>query len=203
MRLLYGTSNPAKLSAMRKWLAELPLEIDGLDATAPSAPEEGKTPLQNARQKALFYYHLYRKPVFSCDSGIEILGVPEAKNPGVHARRPEGKSLTDEEMIAHYASLALQYGKDGFLPARYLNAICLITEDGTLFEYDGEDICSDLFLLSDKPHARRTPGWPLDSLSATAKQKAYWFDLSPQEQAASYKDLRPGFIAFFHRTLKL
>ncbi len=203
MRLIYGTGNPAKLKAMRDWLCGLPILIDGLDHGAPSAPEDGKTPLQNARQKALFYYNLYRRPVFSCDSGIEILGVPQSKNPGVHARRPEGKSLTDAEMIAHYAALAGEYGRDGFLPARYLNAICLITEDGTLFEHNGDDICSDLFLLADKPHARHTPGWPLDSLSVSAEKKAYWFDLSPEEQALSHKDLRPGFLTFFRDALKL
>ena len=203
MRLLYGTGNPAKLNAMIAWLCDLPLEIKGLDASAPTAPEDGKTPLQNARQKALFYYGLYRLPVFSCDSGLEILNVPQDKNPGVHARRPEGKALSDDEMIAYYADLAKAYGKDGFLPARYVNAICLITADGTMLEYDGEDICSDLYLLSSKPHAMRTQGWPLDSLSVSLATKAYWFDMPAAEKEKSHKDLRPGFIRFFQDALKL
>lgn len=201
--LLYGTGNPAKLDAMRDWLSDLPILIDGLDEHAPAVPEDGITPLENARQKAITYFQTYQRPVFSCDSGLVLTGVPVKKNPGVHARRPEGKPLSDEEMLLHYASLTREYGKDGFLPARYQNAICLVMDDGIFMEYDGEDICSDIFLLSDKPHPMRTPGWPLDSLSVSIQSGKYWFDLLEEERRLSHKDLRPGFVEFFRQALHL
>jgi 8-oxo-dGTP diphosphatase len=200
---MYGTGNPAKLNAMRDWLSDLPVSIDGLDENAQHVPENGSTPLENARQKAKAYFQTYQRPVFSCDSGLVLPGVPDRKNPGVHARRPEGKPLSDEEMLAYYAGLAREYGKDGLLPARYQNAVCLVINDGIFMEYDGEDICSDIFLLSDKPHPMRTPGWPLDSLSVSARSGRYWFDLSEEERRLSHKDLRPGFVNFFRKELHL
>jgi 8-oxo-dGTP diphosphatase len=181
LKLLYGTGNPAKLDAMREWLSELPILISGLDEHAPPVPEDGFTPLENARQKALCYYSAYLRPVFSCDSGLVLSKVPEEKNPGVHARRPGGKPLSDEEMLAYYAGLVREYGRDGFLPARYQNAICLVMDGGVQVEYDGDDICSDTFLLADKPHPMRTPGWPLDSLSVSMQAGKYWFDMSTEE----------------------
>ena len=198
-RILYGTGNPAKLNAMREWLSGLPLVIDGLTSCAPQAPEDGRTPLENARQKALCYYQAYRRPVFSCDSGLMLSSVPHDLNPGVHARRPLGAPLSDGEMLLYYANLAREYGRDGFLQARYQNAVCLVMEDGRCLEYDGDDICSDMFLLADKPHPMRTPGWPLDSLSVSAETGKYWFDMAAEERLASHRDLRPGFAGFFSR----
>jgi XTP/dITP diphosphohydrolase len=202
-RLLYGTGNKAKLNAMREWLKDLPIKIDALEDIVPDVPEDGKTPLQNARQKAAAYYAVLLRPVFSCDSGLIIQDVPEEMNPGVHARRPQGKSLSDGEMISYYAQLAKAFGHNGLLHARYQNAICLVINENTCFEHDGEDICSDTFLLADKPHPMRTPGWPLDSLSVSAKTGMYWFDMPLNERLSSHKDLRPGFENFFTRALNL
>ena len=73
MKLLYGTGNPAKISAMRQRLKELDIELTGLEDMKeqgyeiPVAPENGSTPLENARQKALAYYKAFHMPVFSCD----------------------------------------------------------------------------------------------------------------------------------------
>jgi len=203
LRLLYGTGNPAKLSAMRAWLCELPIIIEGLTDIAPSVPEDGKTPLENAHQKAVCYYRTYKIPVFSCDSGLLLSGVPEDKNPGIHARRPQGKPLSDEEMLSYYAGLTREYGQDGYIPARYQNAICLVKDDIVCVEYDGEDICSDTFLLTEKPHPQRTPGWPLDSLSVSTLTKRYWFDMSEEDRLLSHRDLRPGFVNFFRRAFGL
>ena len=113
MRLLYGTGNAAKLEAMRRRLAELDLEILGLedmDKEAPYVPENGRTPLENARQKAFAYYEAFGIPVFSCDSGLYFQGVPEEVQPGVHVRTVGGKYLTDEEMLEYYGGLARKYG---------------------------------------------------------------------------------------------
>ncbi len=203
LRLLYGTGNPAKLQAMQEWLNDLPIEVGKLEDNAPDVPEDGRTVLENAREKAAGYYTAYRCPVFSCDSGLVLSGVPDDKNPGVHARRPGGKPLDDEGMIAYYTGLVREYGQNGFLKAKYQNAICLVLDDGRMLEYDGEDICSDMFLLSDKPHPMRTPGWPLDSLSVSLETGKYWFDMTEEERLASHKDLRPGFVNFFLKALNL
>ena len=56
MKLLYGTGNPAKLSAMKSRLESLDIELISLNdlraegKTIPEVPENGNTPLENARQ---------------------------------------------------------------------------------------------------------------------------------------------------------
>ena len=76
MKVLYGTGNQAKLSAMKHRLEQLDIELISLNDLKtegyriPNAPEDGKTPLENARQKAQIYYNAFHIPVFSCDSGM-------------------------------------------------------------------------------------------------------------------------------------
>ncbi len=56
MKLLYGTGNPAKLEYIRKCLSQITVEIIGLKdlkMDIPDVPEDGNTPLENARQKAV------------------------------------------------------------------------------------------------------------------------------------------------------
>ena len=71
IRLLYGTGNPAKLDSMRRQLEGTGIELLGLrdmPGTPVNVDESGRSPLENARIKALAYYRQYGVPVFSCDS---------------------------------------------------------------------------------------------------------------------------------------
>lgn len=66
MKILYGTGNPAKLDAMRKRLEPLAIELIGLKDLSREIPdilEQGTTPLENARQKAVAYYKAFHIPV--------------------------------------------------------------------------------------------------------------------------------------------
>ena len=78
MELIYGTGNPAKLKFMRREIRGLPIELISLGQAAErdgialaDVEESGRDPLENARIKACAYYRLFRKPVFSCDSGLK------------------------------------------------------------------------------------------------------------------------------------
>lgn len=105
MKLLYGTGNLAKLSAMRNRLEQLDIELIGLNdlraegKIIPEVIEDGNTPLENARLKAMAYYEAFQIPVFSCDSGLYFDNVPDEVQPGVHVRNVNGKCLSDDEMI--------------------------------------------------------------------------------------------------------
>jgi 8-oxo-dGTP diphosphatase len=72
LQLIYATTNPAKIASMRTCLSNTGIEIIGLNefGTLPDAPEEGNVPMENARQKAQFYFNIIKKPLFSCDSGL-------------------------------------------------------------------------------------------------------------------------------------
>lgn len=205
MKLLYGTGNRAKLSAMRSRLKQLDIELIGLDdlraegKTIPQVVEDGKAPLENARLKATAYYEAFHIPVFSCDSGLYFDNVSEAIQPGVHVRNVNGKCLTDDEMIDYYSGLVKIYGN---LVARYRNAICFVQDDTHIYEAMEPSMESEKFILTDKPHSIvRKKGFPLDSISLDIKTNKYYYDLPVDrlEQVA----VEDGFLDFFKRVLDL
>lgn len=203
MRLLYGTGNTAKLSAMRNRLEQLDIELIGLGdlraegRTVPNVTEDGSTPLENARLKAMAYYKAFQIPVFSCDSGLYFDNVPEEVQPGVHVRNVHGKCLSDDEMLEYYSGLVKVYGN---LVARYRNAICFVMDDKHIYEAMEPSMESERFILTDRPHSTiRKEGFPLDSISLDMKTNQYYYDLpeSRLEQVA----VEDGFLEFFKKVL--
>lgn len=179
MKLLYGTYNPAKLAVMRRRLAHLHIELMGLtelSSPPPDVEETGDTPLENARLKAIAYRDATGMTTLSADSGLYLDGLPDAEQPAVHARRMRGTRMDDEEMIAYYAALARRLG--GRATARYRNALCIAFADGRVVDVFDDSVASAPFYLADTPHARRTKGFPLDSLSVDIATGQYYFDLS-------------------------
>ena len=194
---LYGTGNPAKLTHMRNMLAPLDVQIIGvneLGITLPEADESGNSPLENARIKALVYYEALRRPVFSCDTGLYINGLPDSEQPGVHVRRVNGRQLSDDEMITHYSSIAKRLG--GRATARYHNAICLVADGGKRYEHFGSDIASSAFYIADAPHASRVKGFPLDCLAVNMRTGQYYCD-ETTTRAHEDTGMASGFQAFF------
>lgn len=205
MKLLYGTGNPAKLAAMRCRLEKLHIELTGLNdlkaqgIIIPRVPEDGNTPLENARQKATAYYEAFHMPVFSCDSGLYFDNVPEEIQPGVHVRNVNGKCLSDEEMMEYYAGLVGQYGN---LTARYKNAICFVMDEKHIYEAMEPSMESGKFILTDIPHsAVREKGFPLDSMSVDISTNKYYYDL-PADRLGQIA-VEDGFLLFFQKVLNL
>ena len=205
MKLLYGTGNPAKFYAMERRLENLGIELISLNdlkaegITIPQVPEDGNTPLENARQKAMAYYEAFQIPVFSCDSGLYFDNVPDEVQPGVHVRTINGKCLSDEQMIEYYAGLVRQYGN---LTARYKNAICVVMDEKHIYEAMEASMESEKFILTDIPHSIvRKKGFPLDSMSIDIKTNKYYYDLPADklEQVA----VEDGFLLFFQKVLNL
>lgn len=197
MKLLYATGNPAKITAMQNRLKKLGIELIGLkdlNREIPRVTEDGSTPLENAVKKALGYYEAFRMPLFSCDSGLYIDGIPENLQPGIHVRTINGKYLTDAEMMEYYSSLAVRYGD---LTARYRNAICLVLDKDHIYRAMDESMASRPFIITSRPHARRKEGFPLDSLSVDIRTGKYYYDLETEEldQVA----VEDGFLNFFRK----
>mgnify|MGYP002511877554 CR=1 FL=1 len=209
MEIIYGTGNSAKISYMQRALKALPLEIVGVkqaadkkSLTLPEVEETGRTPFENARQKAQEYYRLFHSPVFSCDSGLYLwnhtTGQPlaEEKQPGVHVRRIGGR-YTDDELLAHYITLVREYGP---IRARYKSAICLIWDEELWTESMDESLWGQPFLLADKPHVKRVEGFPLDSISLDIKTGRYFYDMEKDSQDDLVSER--GFAQFFEDFLK-
>lgn len=198
MELLYATSNPAKYTAMRDALQPLGVSLRSLrDMEQVSvAPEEGSTPVENARQKALFYYDHYGIPLFSCDSGLYLENLPQELQPGLHVRSPQGVYLDDQAMLDYYGGLAARYGD---IVARYHNAICLVLNREHICESMDESLASERFLITAKPHEIRRPGFPLDSISKRLDTGAYYYDVNAHDadDLVGYE----GFVEFFRSSL--
>lgn len=183
--IFYGTNNAAKVNYLKKIAEGISadtiekIEIIGINELQNidhNIDESGKEPLENAKIKAFHYYGQIKKPVFSIDSGLFFENIEYQDQPGTHVRRVNGKTLTDEEMIAYYSSLAEKYG--GEITGYYKNAMCLIINDKTIIEKDDGKINTERFILSSKAHDKRVPGWPLDSLSKDLKSGKYFFDIN-------------------------
>ena len=203
MKLLYGTGNLAKLSAMRNRLEQLDIELIGLNdlraegKIIPEVIEDGNTPLENARLKAMAYYEAFQIPVFSCDSGLYFDNVPDEVQPGVHVRNVNGKCLSDDEMIDYYSGLVKAYGN---LVARYRNAICFVMDNTHIYEAMEPSMESEKFILTDKPHSTiRKEGFPLDSISLDIKTNKYYYDL-PEDKLEQVA-VEDGFLEFFKNVL--
>ncbi len=205
MELIYGTGNDAKLAYMRRTLSDLPLQITGLlDAAKirgielPKVEENGNTPLENARQKAEAYFALFHSPVNSCDSGQNlndhITGEqhPQEVRPRNHVRGRGEKRLSDEELLTHYVGLVKKYGR---IRARYQNAICLIFNEEIRQESMEENLWGEPFLLTDVPHTKKVPGFPLDGISIDIKTGRYFYDLENNSQDEIVSN--SGFSLFF------
>ena len=196
MNLLYGTTNKSKLRTMQARVVSLGIKLLSLtDVSAPKLhiEENGNSPLENARIKARAYFDALQTPLFSCDSGLYIEGLPDARQPGINVRGP-GDHMTDADALAYYASLATEMG--GKMVAQYINAICFIDQHGKVHEYMGESIASKKFYLVDTPHAIRKEGFPLDSLSVHIPSGEYYYDLED-----GWDDEYSGFVDFFKRTM--
>ena len=205
MKLLYGTGNPAKLSAMKSRLEQLDIELIGLnDLEAegniiPEVVENGNTPLENARLKALAYYEAFHIPVFSCDSGLYFDNVSDEIQPGVHVRNSKVKCLSDDEMLKYYSGLVKNYGK---LVARYRNAICFVMDEKHVYEAMEPNMESEKFILTDNPHSTvRKEGFPLDSISIDIRTGKYYYDL-PEDKLEQVA-VEDGFLEFFKKVLNL
>lgn len=200
MKILYGTTNQGKLHAMKKSVEGLDIELIGLrdmEGNLPDIVENGKSPLENAEIKARAYYEAFHMPVFSCDSGLYFDELTEDEQPGIHVRRVDGIELTDEKMIAHYASLAERYG--GRITGRYRNAIYFILDENHHYSSMDMSIATESFALVTKPHAKRVPGFPLDSLSVDIATGEYYYDLEVKDVSTSVDD---GVRAFFKGIFK-
>lgn len=210
MELIYGTGNPAKIKFMRRALCGLPCEIIGLTEAAqkmkialPEIEENGKNPLENARIKALAYFKLFGRPVFSCDSGLYLWNyetgemLPEKLQPGIHVRGESKKRLTDEELLGKYIEMVKKHGT---ILARYKNGICLIVDEKHVYEGMEEELWGEPFLLTDTPHRKIIAGFPLDSISVQLTSGKYYYDLETdaQDDIAAKK----GFKKFFENCLE-
>lgn len=200
--LVYATRNPAKLAVMEQYLAGTGIVLQslgeveaGMGMAFPKVEEDGNSPLENAIKKARAYYEICRRPLFSCDSGLFIEGLPPAEQPGVCVRRVGGRELDDEEMQAHYLEIVKRLG--GRCLAQYRNAICLVLDEKRVYTCEGDAISGEAFYLTMEVRPRQRAGFPLDAMSADRKTGRHFYDLEEETE----EEMKRGIADFFRRCL--
>ncbi len=179
MRMLFGTSNEAKIDILRGKLVNTDIELVSprdLNVEVLNIVEANTSLVDNARTKAETYYDTYHIPTIACDEGLYIDGLDRSKQPGLNIRTVNGKRLTDEEMLEYYSNLAKSH--NGKLIAYYKAAIYIKITDELSFCSNGINMTSDKFLLVGKRHPYIRPGYPLDSLSVDIETNKYFYDIN-------------------------
>ena len=100
MKVLFATTNPAKVKKYKKALEERGIELltlKNLDINI-KVEETGKNAIENAYIKAKTYYEVAHMPTIGMDNCLFVEELSEEEQPGTHVRRINGKELTDEEM---------------------------------------------------------------------------------------------------------
>ena len=178
MKVLFATTNPAKVKKYKEKLEKQNIEvltINDLDFKL-SIEENGKNAIENALIKAKAYYEIAKIPTIGMDNCLYIEELPEEKQPGTHVRRVNGKELTDEEMINYYTDLVKEYG--GRLTAKWVYGLVV---------YDGKKVeqyswSKAHFYFVDKPCKERNPGYPLDSITINPESNQYWLEMTQEDK---------------------
>lgn len=185
-KILFATTNPAKVNRFSKKLLEQGIElISLLDINQKiNIEENGKNAIENALIKAKCCYQAVGIPTMATDDTLFLEGVPVNKQPGVYVRRINGKRLSDEEEIEYYSNLVKEYGKEGKLIAKYVYGLALVTKDKEqTYTWDSED-----FYIIDKPSEKLQPGYPLNSISIDIKSGKYFTDITSEEKDGTHDD---------------
>lgn len=178
MKVLFATTNPAKVKKYREELKKRGIElltINDLEINL-NVEETGKNALENAYIKAKAYYDETHITTIGMDNNLFIEELSEEEQPGTHVRRINGKTLTDDEMIEYYINLVRTHG--GKLTAKWVYGMVI---------YNGKEKkeytwCKDHFYFIDKPCQKRNPGYPLDSISIIPELNKYFLDLTEEEK---------------------
>ncbi len=199
MKVLFATTNPAKVSKYKKELKEKGIElitINDLDIKL-NIEESGKDAIENAYIKAKTYYEATKIPTIGMDNSLFIEELPKEKQPGTHIRRVNGKELTDEEMIEYYTNLVKEYGDK--LTAKWVYGMVIFKEN----EVEQYSWSKDHFYFVSKPSEKRNPGYPLDSISIMPEVNKYFLELTEEDKKQyKKKDNQDGVIEFIVNSLQ-
>lgn len=178
MKVLFATTNPAKVKRYASKLQERGIEVLTLkDINLKLEIEEtGKNAIENAYLKAKSYFEATGIVTIGIDDTLFIEGLPDEKQPGTNVRRVNGKELSDDEMIQHYTNLVKEYGEK--LIVKWVYGMVI---------YNGKEPkqytwAKDHFYFVDKPCEKRNPGYPLDSISIMPEYNKYFVELTQEEK---------------------
>ncbi|MGC8964778.1 MAG: RdgB/HAM1 family non-canonical purine NTP pyrophosphatase [Brevinematia bacterium] len=100
-KILIGTTNKSKIIEIKEILSQVLDNVEFLslsDFPKVKEPEEkGKTFFENSLIKAKYYYSIFKIPVLTDDSGLEVFALNG--EPGVRSARYAGENSTQKDLI--------------------------------------------------------------------------------------------------------
>lgn len=185
-KVLFVTSNPAKVKRFSKYLLDNDIELISLKDIdlELDIEENGESAIENALIKARVYYNETKLPVIAMDDTLYLEKVPNDLQPGLYVRRVGGKKLDDDEMIEHYSSLARNYGENGKITARWIYGMAAICDGKeSTYTWSKED-----FYIVDIPSKKINTGYPLNSISINKKLNKYFTDITEEDKSLIQED---------------
>ena len=178
MKVLFATTNPAKVGKYKEILKTKGIEIITIKDLnfKLDIEESGKNAIENAYIKEKAYFNKTKMPTIGMDNNLFIEELPSDKQPGTHVRRINGKELNDEEMIEYYTNLVKEYGTK--LTAKWVYGMVICSDKG-IKEYSWS---KDHFYFVDKPSQKRNPGYPLDSITIVPEYNKYLVELTDEDK---------------------
>lgn len=179
--IIFGTTNPAKIAQVKGALADLEIEIKGLNefSNLPNIIENGKTAQENASKKAIGFAKSTGKIVFSMDNALYLDGLNDDEQIGINVRKIDGIDgrPTDEQMIQYYSELVKNHG--GEMTGHWEFAIAVANPEGIMKEVI---VKTPTRYFKAKPSAIILKGYPLESIQVDMKTGKYISEMTQKEQ---------------------
>lgn len=181
-KLIYGTRNPSKITQVQDALKHMDIAVVGLGDVNIVVDEDGKTPEENARKKAVEYSKAIGKSVLSMDAALYFTGLKPEDQPGLFVRRiPDNSDANDTEILNYYKKLIASYG--GMLEGYWEFSFALGNPDGSSEAF----VTRTYRTFVSEADSNILPGYPLESLQIDPSTKKFITELSAEEQAASWQ----------------
>lgn len=199
-KVLFGTRNETRKEYVREILKDINVHIVSLNDLGIDIQieENGISPLENSKIKAVEYYKKSGIPTFSIDAGLYIDKFPEEKQPGVFVRRIYGntKKVTDEQMLNYYIEELKKCG--GESKGIWRIGLTLVLSFNEIYSttFDRET------LFTTKVCNIASKGEPLNSIQINPKSGRYEAELTPSERKESQKDLSDHINKFMTKHLQ-
>jgi len=174
-KLLLATANLGKVKEIKYFLSDLSVEIFSIKdiSSAYIYIETGKTFMENAEGKTLFYSRIWPGLTLGEDSGLEIEAL--SGDPGVRSARFSGDNATDEKNIEKVLKL-LKGVPEEKRKARFVSCMVLSRKDKIIHRI--KESVSGLILTQKKG----TGGFGYDPLFFYPSLNKTFAQLSPEEK---------------------
>lgn len=170
-QLLIATHNKAKVTELKEFLSDLPVELvslSDLDITV-DVEEDGLTYEENSHKKAIIYSKKSGLPAVADDGGLEIAALNG--EPGVRSKRWLGYKATDDELRNHLAKVAKELPDDN-RNATFRLVLSLALPNGKIFSVEGKVDG----IIAKEPKMNLLKGFPFRSYFYIPEIKKYYHE---------------------------